>query len=144
MRQVVRVMLFCQDHGIIYTLLLRRAEGQRNPFQDEGPGGKVEEGEDLEEAAYRTIEEETGIDLQAPLYFLGDHSFENDQGKFEETFFLSFIPKKIDPYFTEKEHDHFAWVRYEDLFKANFHPRIRVFLKDHELLIDEWLLKATH
>lgn len=51
---------FCKNNNELYVLLIQRAD---DPFQDKWafPGGFVDMDEDIEEAAYRELKEETGF-----------------------------------------------------------------------------------
>ncbi|WP_461630137.1 NUDIX domain-containing protein [Labilibaculum euxinus] len=52
--------VFCKSNNVLYVLLIQRAN---QPFQDMWafPGGFVDMDEDIEEAAYRELKEETGF-----------------------------------------------------------------------------------
>jgi mutator protein MutT len=61
-------------------LLVRRAEDDDIfPGKWQNPGGKVELGERLEEAARRELQEETGLEVDGPFHFVMSYSWQKDK-----------------------------------------------------------------
>lgn len=139
-----RTFLFFEQNNEPTTLLLMRAPDQIHPDQEEGPGGKVEAGENIYEAAIREIWEETGIKIPTStkdLFYFGDSNFENHLGKFQESFFLIKLSNQINEVMSSKEHHHFRTVPYSQFFNAKFHPGVLKFLLTHKQKIDQWITR---
>ena len=109
--------------GIIFTdgkkiLLLKRAEKGDNFGKWSIPGGKVENGENILDAAQREAREECG-------YFGGyrfGHYDDADGRHHFHTFFYA-IDKPFDVTLSD-EHSEYKWFDLDDVQKINLHPRL--------------------
>ncbi len=114
-------------------LVLRRTDNGKWNF----PGGKVESGENLEEAAAREVLEETGLDLK-PTRIV--HVFSNatdDGGTFIFVMFRA-TTAYIDVQLNE-EHSEYKWVTHQalaDQISKNGLPRLVAFAKSERSEIE--------
>ena len=89
----------------------RRAEGKSFEGYWEFPGGKVEEGEEADQALARELEEELGLSLMigASIHKL---AWENKSGAFElEAFHVNDSLEKLNL----QDHDSHAWFTVDEL-----------------------------
>ena len=81
--------------------------------------GKVEIGETLDEGGLREAIEETGLKVENILDFIDLNlafEFIDQRGrKVEEKCFLIILDKKWDVILDPLEHEHFKWVRIQDI-----------------------------
>lgn len=93
----------------------------------EFPGGKVEEGELLEEAAKREVREETGAEL-GKLQFVGEYEVESREGKFVKAIFYGEVNEFHDkPHYYETEGPTLVG---EDLLEQRFGAEYSFIMKD--------------
>ena len=109
-------ILFIYDNKV---LLLRRTD--RDEW--EGPGGHVEDGESLRDAAIRECEEETGIEIDT----LERTIAESSGNGIEYTTFFSYPSEKPVPRLNH-EHDRAEWFEVNKLPKG-VHPGVRKALQ---------------
>lgn len=102
------------------VLICRRPEGKNCAGLWEFPGGKLEEGETMEECLIRECEEELSVELS-----VGDEfsSVVHDYGTFtvEVHFFLCTILSGV-PVRKEHEQEAVAWAYPSELFSYRFCP----------------------
>lgn len=93
-------------------LLLKHAQHKRSPGKWTFPGGIIEEGESVKEAALRELKEETG--LTGEVIRTGN-SFEvvSKYGEFEVNPFLVIVDK--DNVVLSSEHTDYRWVEPADI-----------------------------
>lgn len=101
-RRAAGIMFLTNDGE---TLLLRRGDGGDHPRTFGLPGGGVEAGESLEDAARRETLEETGIAYDGPLELLTDNGH-----------FATFIARGVERYDVKicDESTGFAWARMDE------------------------------
>lgn len=104
-------------------LLVQRAENDTyEPGLYEFPGGKVDPGEDLNDALYREIYEETGlmITIGDPLFYWDEASIKVKYADFRHVsiFFECSVPinAKVK---TSFEHDHYIWQTLPEVEKRD-------------------------
>lgn len=103
------------------VLLLRRSkEAVYRPDRWEVPGGRVDEGERLVEAAAREMSEETGIDL-ADLEYINT-AIESDVNKDSIILFYGAKLQKKPNITLSNEHQEWAWANSHEWRKYNAHP----------------------
>jgi 8-oxo-dGTP pyrophosphatase MutT (NUDIX family) len=107
-------------------LVLKRSDNGKWNF----PGGKVEPGENLEEAAAREVLEETGLSIKPSRIV---HVFSNatdDNGTFVFVIFTAATANSDVK--LNKEHSEYRWVNYEQLVEQiapDALPRLVAFAK---------------
>ncbi|GAB3383823.1 NUDIX hydrolase [Amycolatopsis echigonensis] len=122
----VAVSAFIQDEeGRI--LMIRRTDNDLYAI----PGGQLELGETLSQAAVREVREETGIECEISsvvgLYSNPHHVIAYDDGEVRQEFSICFraIPVGGNPK-PSNESKEVLWVHLADLNKLNIHPSIRI------------------
>lgn len=102
-------------------LLIQRAENDSfEPGLYEFPGGKVDQGEGLNDALYREIYEETGlmVTIKEPLFFWDEACVKKDYANFRHVslFFECSVPinAKVK---TSFEHDQYIWQSLAEISK---------------------------
>ena len=131
-RQSVRVAVLDAER----RLLLLRTRDPRRPDDVwwELPGGGVEAGEDVAEAATRELREETGIDVDELGHRIGvvetEFEFDGQHYRQQETVFVLHLehtprvePRDLSTPVEASAHlGHRWWPADEDLPKVNVHP----------------------
>lgn len=96
------------------VLLLKRPKNDFMGGIFELPSGKVEDGETLDAALFREVEEETGLKVRQVKKYLGYFDYNSKNG--EKTRQFNFVVEvKDSEKIVLKEHDNFAWVSKERL-----------------------------
>ena len=110
----VQVWIFNRgaDKGLVKVLLLQTNQKRGEFWQP--VTGKVEEGENLVEAALREAIEETGFKLDAeshhPRSLDYDFEFDGKYGRAHEHGFYIEVPETWEPVLDPKEHQAFEWT----------------------------------
>lgn len=98
-----------QNHQI---LCAQRSERMKHPLKWEFPGGKVEEGEELEACLVREIHEELNVAIQVGRALPGvTHSYEEGKEIRLHPFLCTILAGEIIP----KEHKRLKWLPCEGL-----------------------------
>ncbi|MGW4829871.1 NUDIX hydrolase [Amycolatopsis japonica] len=124
----VAVSVFIQDdEGRI--LMIRRTDNDLYSI----PGGQLELGETLSQAAVREVREETGIECEVTgvvgLYSNPNHVIAYDDGEVRQEFSICFRASPIGGQLrSSHESKEVAWVSRGKLETLNIHPSIRLRL----------------
>ena len=109
-RYVVGAVIFRNDK----VLLLERPKNDFMGGIYELPSGKVEDGESLDVALYREVEEETGLRIKEIKKYLGYFDYESKRGKKTRQF--NFVVTVREPFEIRlQEHENYAWVNKNQL-----------------------------
>ena len=108
-------------------LMIRRSDNDLYSI----PGGQLELGETLSQAAVRELREETGIDIEAigviGLYSNPDHVIAYDDGEVRQEFSICFRARPVGGQLrTSGESKEVHWVERERLNELKIHPSIRL------------------
>ena len=119
---IVLLALLNENNEVLISL--RENSDDYNGFW-EYPGGKVREGEDVEEALIREIKEEINIDISkncvAPLTFASDNKDRKSK------ILLLYVCRKWEGFITSLLKQKIAWVKPVDLGKYKM-PDANLFL----------------
>ncbi|MEU9690295.1 NUDIX hydrolase [Amycolatopsis japonica] len=125
----VAVSVFIQDdEGRI--LMIRRTDNDLYSI----PGGQLELGETLSQAAVREVREETGIECEVTgvvgLYSNPNHVIAYDDGEVRQEFSICFRAKPRGGQLrTSNESKEVGWVKVSDISALSTHPSIELRLK---------------
>ena len=123
----VKMLLLEDDEK---CLLLRRSMTSKgNPGKWELPGGKVDDGESLEVALVREVEEETGLVTEI-TGLVGTAELMLKDKKIVYVVMEGRTGSNANEIKLSKEHDDFAWVLPKDLKDFNISPTFREFFKE--------------
>ena len=108
-------------------LMIRRSDNDLYAI----PGGQLELGETLSQAAVRELQEETGVTVEVTgvigLYSNPDHVIAYDDGEVRQEFSVCFRARPISGELcTSNESKEVHWVDPERLDELNIHPSIRL------------------
>lgn len=106
MPKVIVKAIICKDNKI---LVLKRSPGTKNARKWDLPGGKVDEGELLEEAIRRETEEETALTIKN-MKFLAVHSYRKKSGKTTVAVFYAIEKWKGNIKNNPSEHTEWQWM----------------------------------
>lgn len=122
--------------GVDSVLIAQRSSKDSYPGVWEFVGGKQENGETLEEALHRELDEELGVKVQVLLY-LGFFDFNNKFNKFRLHVYLS---RWLSGVPQAHEHDDLAWLRLLDVRERNWAspdvPFLEPVQKELQFLLD--------
>ncbi len=120
----ISVKMLLVDKNNQYLLLQRSMESKGNPGTWELPGGKVDDGESLETALLREVEEETGL-ITEITGLVG--TAESSLGDKKIVYVIMEGISDGEGISLSKEHDDFAWVLTGDLKNFDTSPTFREF-----------------
>ncbi|WP_158888640.1 NUDIX hydrolase [Amycolatopsis anabasis] len=109
------------------VLMIRRTDNDRYAI----PGGQLELGETLTEAAVREVREETGIECEITgligVYSNPNHVIAYDDGEVRQEFSICFRARPLGGELrTSSESKEVLWVEASHLDDLNIHPSIRL------------------
>ncbi|PRX48572.1 ADP-ribose pyrophosphatase YjhB (NUDIX family) [Prauserella shujinwangii] len=125
----IAVSVFIQDEqGRI--LMIRRTDNDYYAI----PGGQLELGETLSQAAVREVREETGIECEVTgligIYSNPNHVIAYDDGEVRQEFSICFRAKPLGGELrTSSESREVHWLEPGQLARLNVHPSIRLRLR---------------
>lgn len=121
MKQVTAALIKNNDR----YLICQRAEDDECPLQWEFPGGKLEEGETLEECIIREIKEELELDIKVNGIFTTNvYHFAG-----LEIFFTVFNAEIVGGSMKLNVHNDAKWVTLEEMSQYGFMPADIVFVE---------------
>jgi ADP-ribose pyrophosphatase YjhB (NUDIX family) len=108
-------------------LMIRRTDNDLYAI----PGGGLEPGETVTQAAVREVQEETGIDIEITgligIYSNPEHVIEYDDGEVRQEFSICFRARPIGGSLrTSSESKEAAWIDQPMLAELTIHPSIRL------------------
>ena len=115
---VVRAIIVRIQREDIRVLLLKRAKSNL----EEPPGGKIQEGESLQDALKRVIHDQTGLEISDDIYYLTAFDFSTDVGERVREFVFRVKPKTWEVSTDPKNHESFSWMPLQDLPSSHLHP----------------------
>ncbi len=111
------------------VLILKRKKEDFLEGLEELPSGKVENYEALNDALYREVAEETNLEVENIVSYVGSFDYKSKSGKLTRQ--LNFFVKVKD---TENvkllEHDSFTWVSKQELAKHNISEEVKRLITD--------------
>lgn len=119
------VKVFILDDKGRYLLLRRSSKSKNNPGRWDLPGGKVDPGEDFEEALRREVYEETGLIIQL-IRVVG--ASESEAPIQRIAYLIMEGNKKGGDLRLSEEHEDFIWVGREELNKMDLVPQFHGLL----------------
>ena len=123
-------------HNGKFLIIKRSSKENIFPNKWELPSGKVNFGEDPNEAILREIKEETGIvPEKIELYKVKHHTFEIKKGIRHNVQLLFLIEPKDSSVVLSDAHDDFAWVDIDELNKYDIFEDVAEVLKETKLKV---------
>jgi 8-oxo-dGTP diphosphatase len=126
----VHTLIFKEDK----ILLAKRA---KEPSKDKWslPGGRLELGETVYQAARREVLEECSIEIEIErLFDVGESIIRDDAGRVKYHFVLIYLLAwyKAGNVRAQSDVDDVKWVRFDELDGLDIHPQLRVVLRRAE------------
>jgi 8-oxo-dGTP diphosphatase len=116
------VKVFITDDNGRYLLLRRSSKSKNNPGRWDLPGGKVDPGEDFEEALRREVHEETGLIIQLKRVV---GAAESEAAMQRIAYLIMEGNKKSGELCLSEEHEEFVWVNRENLDHMDLVPQFK-------------------
>ena len=121
-RDVAAGLIVCD--GLL--LIAQRKHGKSLEYKWEFPGGKLEEGETLEECLQREMMEEMQLKITVGEHFI-DSSYDYDFGTIVlHAFWASCTDRQIP---VVLDHEQYRWVKTQDLPQYDFAPADKPIIK---------------
>jgi 8-oxo-dGTP pyrophosphatase MutT (NUDIX family)/GNAT superfamily N-acetyltransferase len=128
---VVRAIVLKMLPTSIEVLLLKRASTSPLPGAEETPGGKMKEGETIQEALAREVKEKIGVDIEEDISFLTSFDFTCTDGKRVREFVFRVHPLSLDISVKGDEYDSYCWLPLQDLPATKLHPDLIQILSSY-------------
>ena len=109
------------------VLLIERSAKDSFAGQYEVPGGKVEEGEKIDEAVGRELEEEAGLKIEKILAFIGSFDYVSSKGILTRQFNFQVASIGTDVRLSD-EHVNYVWAGREEIRKYKINNELRDIL----------------
>lgn len=116
-------------------LILKRSEQEiQSPGKWTTPGGKVEAGDSIAKTAHKEVVEESGLEIQGELEYLGDDEFTRVDDL--HVIALRFLAKakQGEVRYDKKDFTDFAWI---DRLDLDNYDLVKAVKKDLEILLEE-------
>jgi 8-oxo-dGTP diphosphatase len=121
-----KVFILNQKNEIL--VLFRTEKVRARPNTWDIPGGKLEEGEDLEDGLSREVKEETGLDI-GQFTILGATSAYNVKGEFWVQIGYTSNYKDDSSILLSEEHSEYRWITKDDFFELESSERLKKLCK---------------
>ena len=89
---------------------------------EEPPGGKIQEGETIQNALKRVVHDQTGLSISDDIYYLTAFDFTTDAKERVREFVFRVKPKSWDVVTDPTTHESFSWLPLQDLPSSHLHP----------------------
>lgn len=101
------------------VLIAQRKHGKNQEYLWEFPGGKLEEGETLEECLHREIMEELHLEIAVGEFFM-ESRYDYDSGSISLNAFFASASKEHITYMDS--HEQVKWISPQEISDYNFAP----------------------
>lgn len=137
---VAKVLVFYIDNQKPLLLLLKRTQKALvSPEMEDLPGGTIEIGESMADAALREVQEETGLNLKK-VDLLTTHEWQHPSGKMVLEYLFCAVVDSQAVIISPREHDSFRWITLEELERSALHPKLQKIIRSLQVQIQELIL----
>lgn len=118
----VRAIILKPNGDDIQVLLLKRLSTVEMPCLEEPPGSKLQAGESIPAALYRTVKEQTGLEISQDSYFLTSFDFTTSSGQRVRELVFRVKPTMWKPCVEDGVHGSCILMPLQNLGQAKLHP----------------------